>query len=130
VAGLEPKEIRRIQIRRESSAVLLERRGETGWRFLEGGTGEAKAARVDDVLYMLRTLKWKEIATPKTDDPGKFGLKTPAAEFGLYRDDGTAIETVAVSKPEGERLYAKLGSRPTVYVVDASLVQIPTLDEF
>lgn len=129
VAGLEPKEVRRIQIRRESSAVLLERRGDAGWRFLEGGTGDAKAARVDDVLYMLRTLKWKEIATPNDDDPGKFGLKAPAAEIGLYRDDGTAIETVAVSKPEGERSFVKLGSKPAVYVVDTSLVQLPKLEE-
>ncbi|MGH7312958.1 MAG: DUF4340 domain-containing protein, partial [Candidatus Rokuibacteriota bacterium] len=129
VAGLDPKDVKRIQIRRDGSAVLLERKGDAEWRFLEGGTGAAKATTVDDMLDMLRVLKWQEIAAPTTEDLDKFGLEAPAAEIRLYRADGTAMETVSVSKSDGDRLYLKTGSTPAVYVVDARLVQLPKLDE-
>ena len=129
IAGLDPKEIKRVQIRRGDSAVVVERKGDTEWRFLEGGKGRAKAAKVDDLLYTLRGLKWKEIAAPTGEDPGKFGLEKPAAEIGLYRADGTALATVLVGKSEGDHLYVKTASAPVVYAVDAKQLELPKIPD-
>jgi hypothetical protein len=129
VAGLDPKDIKRLQIRRGNSTVLLERKGDTEWRFLEGGKGEARGNKVDDILYALRGLKWKEIAAPRGEDPGRFGLEAPAAEIRLYRADGTTAETVWLGKSEGDRLYLKTAAAPTVYVVDDKLLQLPKIPD-
>jgi hypothetical protein len=129
VAGLDPKDVKRVHMRRGSAAVLLERKGDAEWRFLEGGRGEAKGTRVEDLFYALRGLKWKEIVATTAEDLGRFGLDTPAAEITLYRSDGTAAATVLVGKAEGDRLYVKTGSTPTVYAVDASQLQLPKIPE-
>jgi Domain of unknown function (DUF4340) len=125
VAGLDPKDVKRLQIRRGDSTVLLERKGDTEWRFLEGGKGEAKGNKVDDILYALRGLKWKEIAAARGEDLGRFGLEAPAAEIRLYRADGTAMETVSL----GNRLYLKTGATPAVYAVDVKLLQLPKIPD-
>ncbi|HSF07691.1 MAG TPA: DUF4340 domain-containing protein [Methylomirabilota bacterium] len=129
VAGLDPKDVKRLRIRRGNSAVLLERTGDTEWRFLEGGKGEARGNKVDDILYALRGLKWKEIAAPPGEDLGRFGLEAPAAEIRLYRADGTTMETVLFGKSEGNRLYLKTAATPAVYVVDDKLLQLPKIPD-
>jgi hypothetical protein len=129
VAGLDAKEVKRLQIRRGDATVLLERKGDSEWRFLEGGKGEAKASKVDDLLYALRGLKWKEIVAARGEDPGRFGLATPVAEIKLYRADGTAVETVLIGKSDDERLYLKTGSAPAVYVVDSKSLSLPKIPD-
>jgi hypothetical protein len=129
ISGLDPKDVKRIQLRRDGAAALLERKGDTEWRFLEGGKGEAKSAKVDDILYALRGLKWKEIAAPTAGDLGKFGLESPTAEIGLYRIDGTALATVLIGKTEGERLYVKTGAAPAIYAIDPKLLQLPKIPD-
>jgi hypothetical protein len=129
ISALDPKQVKRIQIRREGGAALLERKGETEWRFLEGGKGDAKGTKVEDILYALRGLKWKEIAAPTAGDLAKFGLEPAASEIGLYRADGTALATVLIGKVEGDHLYVKTGAAPTVYAIDAKLLQLPKIPD-
>ncbi len=131
IAGLEPRDVRRLQLRRGDRTVLLERKDETDWRFLEGGRGPARRARVDDLLWGLRALKWKEIAAPRLEEPARYGLDRPAAEIALYRADGTEVAAVQVGRRDGERLYVKLKSQPAVYVVDPRRLELPRVpDDF
>ncbi|MGH7309048.1 MAG: DUF4340 domain-containing protein [Candidatus Rokuibacteriota bacterium] len=129
IAGLDPKDVKRIQIRRGDATVLLERTADTQWRFLEGAKGEAKGSKVDDLLYALRGLKWKEIVAARAEDPDRFGLAVGVAEVKLYRADGTTVETVLIGKSDGERLYVKAGSTPAVYAIDGKLLSLPKIPD-
>ena len=51
VGGLEPKDVKRLGLKSGDKSVMLERRGDTEWRFVEGGKGAVKAGKVDDVLF-------------------------------------------------------------------------------
>ncbi len=131
VAGLEPRDVKRLQVSRDGQRVLLERRGEDSWRVLEPAPGAARASRVDDVLYGLRGLKWQAIVSPQGEDLARWGLDTPAAEVGLYREDGTAIVRLLVGKRDGDRLYVKTAAAPTVYAVQARELELPKVpDDF
>jgi hypothetical protein len=131
VMGLEPRDVKRLTVAREGSTIVLERTSDTEWRFLEGGQGVAKSAKVDDVLYGLRGLKWKEVADAGGRELGRFGLDRPATEIGLYRGDGTAIAAVLLGRQEGDRRYVKLKASPAVYVVDAQALEPPKVpDDF
>jgi hypothetical protein len=128
VAGLEPKDVHRLQVRSDGKTVLLERRGDADWRVLEPGKGSARTGRVDDVLYGVRALKWKTLVAPKADDVAKYGLDKPA-EVTLFRTDGTEIATVLLGKREGDTLYVKLKSAPTVYAIDAKTFELPKVPD-
>lgn len=131
VAGLEPKDVTRLGVKSGDKAVLIERRSDTEWRFVEGGKGVAKAAKVDEVLWTLRGLKWKDLVAPQGQDLARYGLDAPAAEITLYRTDGTAITTVLVGKQDGDRRYVKSQAAPQIYAIDAKQLEIPKIpDDF
>jgi Domain of unknown function (DUF4340) len=109
--------------------MLLERQGDQEWRMLEPTRRAANASRVDDVLFGVRGLKWKEIVAPKGEDPARYGLDKPAGEITLYRSDGTAIVTLMVGKKDGQRLYVQTKSAPTIYAVEAGQLELPKVPE-
>jgi hypothetical protein len=121
LSGLEPKDVKRMTVKAGGASMLLEKRGDS-WTVLEPARGGAKDTKVDDLLFTLRGLRWKEIAAPAGAEPAKFGFDAPAFEVGLFRPDGTEIATVIVGKRDAETAYVKTRSAPAVYAVDAKLL--------
>jgi hypothetical protein len=131
VMGFEPRDVKRLTVTHGGTTIVLERTSDTEWRFVEGGTGAARSAKVDDVLYGLRGLKWKDIADPRGAQLSRFGLDQPATEIGLHRGDGTAIATVLLGKQEGDRRYVKTRAAGAVYAIDAKTFELPKVpDDF
>lgn len=130
LAGLEPKDVKRIQARGGGKSVVVERTGEADWKTLEPTRGSARSAKVEDLLYALRGLRWREIASPGDQDAAKYGLDAPALEVTLNRADGTEIATVMVGKREAERVWVRLKAAPTIYAVEArQLGELPKIPE-
>ena len=123
--GLEPKDIKRMRVRAGGQTVLVERSGDVDWKLVEGGRGSAKAATVDNLLYALRALKWKSIATPTGDEPARYGLDAPTLEVTLLKADGAELAAMLVGKRDGERAWVKLKAAPAIYAVDAKQLGEP-----
>jgi hypothetical protein len=119
--GVEPKEIQRVRLKAGGKSALLERSGDE-WKMLEPTRGAAKTQKVDDVVYALRSLRWKEVASPAGQDAAKYGVDQPTFEVSLYRPDGTEIGTLIVGKRETERAYIRTRASPTIYAVDPKLL--------
>ena len=132
LSGLEPKDVKRMQVTAGGKTMTLERSGETEWRTIEPAKGVAKSSQVDDLLYTLRGLKWKDLIAPGGEEPAKYGLDKPAVEVRLFRPDGTEIGAVLFGKQDGERLYLKTRSSATIYSADPKQVgTLPkSVDEF
>lgn len=123
--SLEPKDVRRVALRAGGKSLLLEKSGDE-WKMLEPSKGAAKSQKVDDLLYTLRSLKWKEIAAA-APDAGKHGFDQPTFEVSLYRADGTEIGTVTIGK---DRAYVKTKAAPTVFTIDPrTLGELPKLPD-
>jgi hypothetical protein len=118
MSGLEPRDIKRIRVRAGGQTVLVERSGESDWKLVEGGSGAAKSATVDNLLYSLRALKWKTIAAPTGDEPAKYGLDAPTFEVTLLKADGSEAGALLVGKREGDQAWVKLKTAPAIYTVD------------
>ena len=122
LGALEPRDVKRMQVTIGGGSIVLERTGETDWRTIEPAKGAAKSGKVDDLLYTLRGLKWKDVAAAGGEEPAKYGLDKPAVEVRLFRADGTEIGAVLFGKQEGDRLYLKTRNAPTIYGADPKAV--------
>jgi uncharacterized protein DUF4340 len=118
LAGLEPKDIKRLQLTVGGQPLVLERSGESEWRVIEPAKGAAKSAKIEDLLYTLRGLKWKDLVAPGGQDAAQYGLDKPSLEVRLFRADGTELPGVVVGKSDAERLYVKTRNAPAIYAVD------------
>ena len=118
-AGVEPKDIKRLRVRTGGQTAVLERSGESEWKLLEPTKGPAKAPRVEDVLFAVRALRWKDIVSPRGEDAAKFGLDAPSMEVVLLKGDGSEVARLTVGKRDGDRAYIRAGSDPTIYAIDA-----------
>jgi hypothetical protein len=131
VSGLEPRDVKRVQVTRGDKRVLVERRGDDEWRLLEPTKGAARRTKVDDVVYGLRGLKWKEIVAPGGEDPARYGLDKPEAVITLYRADGGEIVTLEVGRKDGDRRFVRSKGSPAIYSIDARLLELPAVpDDF
>jgi hypothetical protein len=119
-AGLEPKDIKRLRVRAGGQTAVLERSGDADWKLLEPVKQSAKAARVDDIVYGVRALRWKQIVAPGGENAATYGLDAPSMEVVLLRADGGELARLAVGKREGDRAYVRTGSGPAIYAVDAN----------
>jgi len=121
-----------MQVLAGGQSIVLERTGETDWRVIEPAKGAAKSGKVDDLLYTLRGLKWKDVAAPGGEEPAKYGLDKPGVEVRLIRADGTEIGAVLFGKQDGDRLYLKTRNAPAIYSADSKSVgTLPkSADEF
>lgn len=125
VAGLEPRDVKRVRLRAGGKTLVLERKSETEWRTVEPTKGTAKAARVDELLFTLRGLKWKNLVAPTGAAPAKYGLDAPALEATLYGDGGKEMATVAIGRRDGAVTYVKTGAAPAIYGVDSRALGEP-----
>ncbi len=129
-AGLEPKDIKRLRVRADGQTAVLERSGDTDWKLVEPTKGAAKSARVDDIVYGLRALRWKQIVAPKGEDAAKYGLDAPSMEVVLLKGDGGELARLSVGRREAERAYVRTGAGPAIYAVDPrALAPAPKLPD-
>src|SRR5262245_50440961 len=117
-AGLEPKDIKRLRLKVGDQTAVLERSGDTDWKMLEPTKSAAKNARVEDILYGIRALRWKQIVAPGGEDPVRYGLDTPTMEVVLLKGDGGELARLVVGRREADRAYVRTGAGPTIYAVD------------
>jgi Domain of unknown function (DUF4340) len=115
---VEPKDIKRLRVRSGGQTAVLERSGDTDWKMVEPTKASAKSARVDDLIYGVRALRWKQIVAPNGEDPGKYGMDAPTMEVVLLKGDGSELARLVVGRRESDRAYVRTGAGPTIYAVD------------
>jgi Domain of unknown function (DUF4340) len=117
-AGLEPKDIKRLRLKAGNQTAVLERSGDTDWKMLEPTKSAAKSTRVEDILYGVRALRWKQIVAPGGEDPAKYGLDAPTLEVVLLKGDGGELARLIVGRRDADRAYVRTGAGPAIYAVD------------
>src|SRR6267378_3491777 len=117
-SGLEPKDIKRMRVKASGQTAVLERSGDTDWKLVEPTKGAAKGARVDDIVYGVRALRWKQVVAPSGEDAAKYGLDAPTLEVVMFRGDGGELGRLTVGRQDAERAYVRTGAGPAIYAVD------------
>jgi hypothetical protein len=118
----ELTDVKRARFVSGGKPVLVERKGESEWKLVEPSRGAAKEAKITDLLLTLKTLRWKEIASPKGDDAARFGLDRPQIEVTLVKGDGSELATLLVGREEGGVAYVRMKASPVIYSVEGKLL--------
>jgi uncharacterized protein DUF4340 len=119
LGALEPRDVKRVRVSAGGRTVVLERKGDSEWRMLEPVKGTANAGKVDDLLYTLRGLRWKDVVAAEGQDAGRYGLDAPTLEVAMFRGDGGEIATLIVGKREGETAYVRTKTAPAIYSLES-----------
>jgi hypothetical protein len=117
-SGVEAKDVKRVRVSVGGRTAVLERSGDADWTLLEPTKGAARAARVDDVLYSVRALRWKDIVSTAGEDAAKYGLDAPTMEVVFLKSDGVELARLTVGRRDGDRAYVRTGTDPTIYAID------------
>jgi hypothetical protein len=125
LGDLTPRDVKRVRVQAGGQTAVLERKGEDDWRMVEPSKSGANAGKVNDLLYALRGLRWKDIVAPAGQDPARFGMDAPTLEVALFRGDGGEIATVQIGKREGDLAYVRTKAQPAIYSVEGRLLGPP-----
>jgi hypothetical protein len=124
-ADLQPKDVTRVRIKAGGQTAVLERSGDAQWKMVEPAKAGAKSAKVEDLLYTLRGLKWDDTVAPAADPPAPWGLDAPALDVELFKSGGAELGRLLVGKREGERIYAQAGTGPVYAIAARQLGDLP-----
>jgi hypothetical protein len=74
---------------------------------------------VEDILFAVRALRWKDIVSSRGEDAAKYGIDAPSMEVVLLKGDGGELARLTVGKRDGDAAYVRAGANPTIYMIDA-----------
>jgi hypothetical protein len=116
--AFEIGDVKRVRVTGADKPLVLEKSGETDWKQVEPSRGATKEGRVANLLYALKALKWKEIAS-KGGEEARFGLDKPELEVTVFKNDGAEMATLQVGRTDGAVTYVKLKAAPGIFAVSS-----------
>jgi hypothetical protein len=116
--AFEPGDVKRARVTGGDKPLVVEKTGDAEWKQVEPTRGNTKEGRVANLLYALKALKWKEIAS-KGGDEAKFGLDKPEVEVTVFKADGSEMGTLQVGRSDGAVTYVKVKTEPGIYAVSS-----------
>lgn len=130
LGSFDVQNVTRVEIKRKDATMVLERKGDTEWQLVAPRQGKAQGGRVGDFLWMLRSLRWRELVAEQGWDTAKYGLDAPAATITLAGKDGKPLASLAVGGRDKGAVFVRVPDQPALYAVEArALGEIPATPE-
>ncbi|MFO7898908.1 MAG: DUF4340 domain-containing protein [Planctomycetota bacterium] len=137
--GFVPDEAEVIRIERDGDSVLLRRRADLRWRFVEPLGHDVEPGAPRAFLAGLESLEIEGWPADRPADYAPFGLAEPDAVLTIQtkpvvsdlvrvedpprREPRTFTLRLGKTAPNGRQVYARLASEPNVYLIDARLLK-------
>jgi len=128
--AFDTRDVTRVQIQRGDQALTLERKSEEEWQLVTPKTGKARGARVGDIIWTLRNLKWRDLVAEQGWEPGRYGFEPPATTVTLSGKDGKTLAALSVGKREPGEACVRVPGQPALYAIEPrSLGDLPATPE-
>jgi hypothetical protein len=115
-----------VSVRRGGRSIAVAR-DKDSWKMTTPAKAAAQAAKVYDLLYALKELRYHALIEDQGADLRRYGLTTPEAEVELTLADGGRLPVLLLGRPRKDRLYAKLSTAPAIYAIDPNVLdRLPT----
>jgi hypothetical protein len=130
LGGFDVQGVTRVEIKRKDATLVLERKGDDDWQLVAPRQGKARAGRVSDLLWTLRSLRWRDLVAEQGWDAAKYGLDAPATTITLGGKDGKPLASLAIGRRDKGEAYVRVPDQPALYAVEASaLGEVPATPE-
>jgi hypothetical protein len=130
LAAFETRDVTRVQIKRADRTLVLERTGEEDWSLTTPRQGKARGGRVNDLLWTLRNLKWRDLVAEQGWEPAKYGLDASATTITLAGKDGKTLAALAIGRRDRDEAFVRVPEQPALYAVEPkSLGELPATAE-
>ncbi len=113
----ETADIKAVEFRRGAQSIKLAKEGDA-WKLTAPTQAVAQAAKVYDLLYALKELRFIDLVEENGGDLARYGLKAPQVEVTVSTNEGSRLPALLLGKSEKNRLYAKLSTAATIYAID------------
>ena len=90
------------------------------WKFTKPADAPADGDAINALLGAVENAKATAIASEKPDDPGKYGLASPAIAF-TATNDNSQKSTLLIGKKDDNDYFARDPARPQIFRIDADL---------
>jgi hypothetical protein len=123
LVAVKARDVRKIEVAQADGNVVLEGDADT-WNQVQPSRAKVEGHKVRSFLWKLEDLEFKDEWPVTAVAPDVHGLEQPVATVTLWGQGGKKLETLKLGKPlEGkEWVYAQIASSPTLYAVDAKIV--------
>jgi hypothetical protein len=129
-ASFDARDVAKVQVQKGDQTVVLERTGDEDWQLVAPRKGKARGARVNDVIWTFRNLKWRAVVAEQGWEPAKYGLERPGTTVTLTDKAGKTVAALAIGTREKDDAYVRVPGQPPLYVLDAkNLGEIPATPE-
>jgi hypothetical protein len=117
----EKDDVRKIEIRRGSTTVLLEKENDS-WEMKSPFTARARKTAVDGLLSKVGYAEARKFEAESATGLERYGLRNPAVSLTLTCGPDQSPKRLLIGRREGEVYYAMDEARPPVFTVDSSVV--------
>lgn len=99
--------------------IAVEKDGDN-WKLKEPQTADVESGKALDLLCSVSGMRFKDIASEKPGDLGRYGLTKPQVEVIVKKTDNTDLPAIEFGKADTEKnqLFAKVKSSPIVYFLE------------
>ena len=119
VLHLATEDVHSIDLKNSSGDVTLSKTDDQ-WKIKKPEAVGAGHDAVDSLLQAVNNAKIVSVASETPDNLAKYGLTSPAITFSAANGKGEKA-TLIVGKKDGNAYFARDGSRPTIFRIDADL---------
>lgn len=128
ILPIEADRVRRLEIVRADTRIVVERVGPRQWRLERPFNGAGDDGIIRDLLWKIGSARAQSVVAG-TEPPARYGLDRPHARVSVV-DDAGGRRTLAVSlAPEDPRkLFARMDGSASVHVTDGQLLADLALD--
>jgi hypothetical protein len=124
--SFDTRDVTRVQIQRKDQTLVLDRKGEEDWQLSAPKQGKARGGRVNDLLWSLRNLRWKDLVAEQGWEPAKYGLDAPGTTITLSGKDGKPLAALAIGTRDKAEAYVRVPEQPALYTVESkNLGELP-----
>ena len=130
ILAFDSAAIQKIRIQYPTSALTLERHGDS-WKLSEPKAHTLRQRwKVDDLLDELRRLEYAAVLAESADNGTQYGLDTPQVQITLWHQDGTAVGPLAIGNTtetggaDTRLVFARAGPHTPLYAIKADFLDV------
>ena len=117
ILSLNDSDVNRVELKKKDGADLVLQKKDGKWQITSPQQLRADDSAVSGMISSLSSLSSDRLVEDKADNPGQFGLSSPALEIDVSAKNDTRKLLIGDDTPTSSGSYAKLENDPRIFTI-------------